>query len=263
MVTTIKYDGSTASALDHYFGNCVAPVRIFLIDKKGLFSVAPKDYGEIKREFIHHLNQVLESQRPEYANVKREDLAKMVRLAEGDWSDVRTIKELYRAYYDIKKMPFEEEKLFPGESGTMRDQEDRKVTTSYNRSAENALGYYFGNKVAIARIWLLDDKTDRLPDKDYEKIKKEFIAGLNKALESQVPESADALVKRQDLIEMVRLAEGDWSDVETLRGLYRAYFNITTETFDEGRLFPSESREFPGGSRVGRLLRGIQNYFRF
>lgn len=268
MERTSKYDGSTASALDHYFGNTVAAVRILLLGhKEGQFSQVHIDYEKTKQEFVTNLNLALEQQVPEYGNVRRQDLRNIIQLAEaGSWSNVETIKDLYKAYYKIRGREFDEMELFPSEGRTTIRIGDGTVTTSkYDGSTAKALGYFFGNKVAIARIWLLDDKDDRLPDKNYEKLKQEFITGLNQALESQTLEYAN--VKREDLIEMVRLAEsGSFSDVETIRGLYRAYFNITGEEFNETKLFyesrsfPTRKELFPRENFVMRLLRHVQSY---
>ena len=100
---------STADWLDHYSGNHVSvalgihqggyPSSNFITERQG---------------FITGLEKTLESTAPEEYGVTREHLREMLSLAQPDWSKGRTIKDLYLRYCEIRKQPYNLEKLFRG-----------------------------------------------------------------------------------------------------------------------------------------------------
>ena len=52
---------------------------------------------------------------PTLEDVTYDHLREMITLAQGDWSDVETIKALYRHYSEIRKKDYDLEALFKEE----------------------------------------------------------------------------------------------------------------------------------------------------
>ncbi|MBI3190938.1 hypothetical protein HYZ41_04525 [archaeon] len=103
-----KYIGTTASSLDHYFGNHIGIVRLWHLE--GLMT---KDFDSCKRNFIEGLERTIGENLPEYAGITNQHLRQMIQVAQqGDLSNIDTVKTLYKTYYKIKKDPFDEQKLF-------------------------------------------------------------------------------------------------------------------------------------------------------
>lgn len=105
-----EYFGTTASALDHYFGNGVGMVRLWHIsDTPGLAG----SFDQKKKDFIQGLERAIQEDLPEFPPVTTQHLREMIALANsGNWADINTIKALYRRYYEIKRQPYNEAKLF-------------------------------------------------------------------------------------------------------------------------------------------------------
>ncbi|MBI4452135.1 hypothetical protein HY637_01780 [Candidatus Woesearchaeota archaeon] len=105
------YLGTTASELDHYFRNEVGMARNCLL--KG-----EKERAQAKKaeaNFVNGLERAIAENLPEFKGVTQQHLREMTQLAQsGDWADIRTIKALYRRYYEITGKPFDEQKLFKG-----------------------------------------------------------------------------------------------------------------------------------------------------
>ena len=96
------------------------------------------------------------------------------------------------------------------------------------------LHHYFGNHVGIARWSHVGDTYIY----NINRCRDAFIAGLEKTLAEELPESAGVTIIH--LQEMIKLARGDWSELETIKSLYRYYYNVTGGQFDEAKLFPTE-----------------------
>ena len=103
-----NYLGTTASILDHYFGNLVGIVRLWHLDKD-----TTQDYKSPKKEFIEGLEKAISDNLLEYGGVTKQHLKEMVQLAQsGDWSDITTIKKLYERYHKIRQKEFDEQEFF-------------------------------------------------------------------------------------------------------------------------------------------------------
>ncbi len=103
---------TTASELDHYFGNCVGYARLFHIEQS-----SGKYLHKEKEKFVSGLEKALVEEVSEEKEVTREHLREMIRLAKRDWSDVETIKSVYKRYFEIRGTDFgvyDEGKLFHG-----------------------------------------------------------------------------------------------------------------------------------------------------
>ena len=135
IISISRHDKNMESALVHHFDECVALVWASLLldhGRKPPQQAYTNDYESIRRDFIFRLNRVLELGASETANVKRQDLQNMIRLAEiGNWSDLKTIRELYRAYYRIMGEEFDEETFFP--SRIMEPERNKIATTSISK----------------------------------------------------------------------------------------------------------------------------------
>jgi len=103
--------------------------------------------------------------------------------------------------------------------------DNKYLTTAY------AWDDLFGNKVGP--VILYHSPGSSYYDCDYEGCRNEFIAGLKSAL--SLPEDED--VTRDHLREMIKIAEGDWSDIETIRAICEYHQSIrnsrssTVQTF--------------------------------
>ena len=108
MADQAKYWGSTAAGLDHYFGNYVSIAR--LMHGEGIHDL--RELEPLKREFLSGLTQVIAENRPVHAGITNDHLREMISLAERDWSDIGTIKGLYRRHFQLKGKEHEVDALF-------------------------------------------------------------------------------------------------------------------------------------------------------
>lgn len=103
---TDDYAGTLVADLDHYFGNYVGWAR------QCHLGIASDDLAASKTAFINSLEKALAANLPSSKGVTSDHLREMIELARGDWSDVETIKTLYRRRYEIRREEYNEEKLF-------------------------------------------------------------------------------------------------------------------------------------------------------
>lgn len=94
------YFGTTASSLDHYFGNYAGMARLFHLDKP---KPSPDAFEERKQKFIAGLERAIAQNLPEYGGITQQHLREMMQLAQGDWTDVRTVKALYARYDELRQ----------------------------------------------------------------------------------------------------------------------------------------------------------------
>ena len=103
-----QYLGTTASALDHFFGNHIGCLRILYA--RGVEVV---DINSYKNKFIDGIEGVIKSNLPEYAGVTNQHLVQIVQVAKRvDLSNIKGLKEIYRNYFEIKRETFNEQELF-------------------------------------------------------------------------------------------------------------------------------------------------------
>ena len=96
-----------------------------------------------------------------------------------------------------------------------------------------SLQHYFGNHVGWARQKLLypDDVVA-----DFEGYQERFVSGLRKILDERLPESRG--VTYPLLQELIAIAERKpWDDGEVIKELYKKFFELQKEPYDEGRFF--------------------------
>ncbi len=104
--------------------------------------------------------------------------------------------------------------------------------TEYRGSAAENLDHYFGSCIAVARIWFKEGRLDQ----DFDSRKQKFLEGMQRDIDQNLPECNGVDVN--NIKEYKKLAElGDWKSVETIKMLYKAYYKIRDDIFDEKRLF--------------------------
>ena len=106
-----SYIGTTACALDHYFGNNLIHAKMKLVHREAREGINI-DLDELKREFISGLEGALSDTIPEYGGITKQHIRETIELARGDWSNVEIIKSIYRKIFAIKCKPFDEQALF-------------------------------------------------------------------------------------------------------------------------------------------------------
>ena len=94
----------------------------------------------------------------------------------------------------------------------------------------HALDHWFSHSAALARLDHLDGEQS-----NFVTHKRTFIENLEDALRGS-PEVGG--VTRDHLREMVALAQGDWCDVATIKGLYKRYNQIRNQPYNESEFFP-------------------------
>lgn len=102
-----KYIGTTAVDLDHYFRNEVGAVRM-----SHIAGDRTCNFEDSRRDFIAGLERTLMDHVPESEGVTRTHLQEMVQMAQGDWSNIETIKRLYKRYFEVRGKEYNEEALF-------------------------------------------------------------------------------------------------------------------------------------------------------
>jgi len=92
------------------------------------------------------------------------------------------------------------------------------------------LNHYFGSHVSMARLRHKRGRNDKCND-----LQTAFIERLESSLREDIPETQG--VTRAHLRELIEIAQGDWSDTETLKQLYMRKFEIKGEEYNEQKLF--------------------------
>ncbi len=104
---TRKYNGSTAEALDHYFGNNAGICKTWLSDGYD------GNFESRKMGFIRGLENTIKKDLPVYEGVTNERLREIAKLAgKLDFSKPSDLLQLYRACYRIRRKKLDEDKLF-------------------------------------------------------------------------------------------------------------------------------------------------------
>lgn len=100
---------STAARLDLFFAHNVLRAGNMHNGFK-----SNTNFDTLKRKFIHGLETAIKDEYlPESGNITKDDLRQMIKLANQDWSDVKTIKNLYRYHHQIRGIKYKERELFP------------------------------------------------------------------------------------------------------------------------------------------------------
>ena len=85
-----------------------------------------------------------------------------------------------------------------------------------------AINHFFGNSVASAR---LDHLRNKIDPKELDRLKKKFLTGIgDKRFSPEIQTRID---------EMLKIARGDWGDIETIKNLYRKRAEVLGEEYGE------------------------------
>ncbi|GEM_PF-3483115 len=107
--------GTTALSLDHYFQN-IADCFQNVVDNARYRHLNGSTTGEYLQESKVRLTAALETaikkNLPEDRGVTQQNLQEIIELASGDWSNIDTIRQLYRRYFQIKNREYDEQELF-------------------------------------------------------------------------------------------------------------------------------------------------------
>lgn len=97
------------------------------------------------------------------------------------------------------------------------------------------LDHYFGNKVSSITGVVGVDR--RAKNYDFGPTRDEFIAGLERAIERNVPEEDE--VTYDHLREMITLARQDWSNLDVAKKLYQRGWEIRPKRYPHPKdMFP-------------------------
>ena len=108
---TQEYWGSTAAALDHYFGNYIEMARLFHVFDTP--KPSREAFEERKTKFIAGLESTIARNLPVHGGITQDHLREILQLAQGDWSDINVVKSVYDMYYQINGTKYDEKMLFP------------------------------------------------------------------------------------------------------------------------------------------------------
>ena len=111
------------------------------------------------------------------------------------------------------------------------DQSLRVQQNLYLQSTAGKLDKYFGDYVC----WVRNVHIGAIENCNFKQNRTKFIDGLEKTLADGLPQRKG--VTRDHLREMIELARGDWSCVETIQGLYYRYSEIREKNYDVEKLF--------------------------
>jgi hypothetical protein len=100
-------DNYRASMTEHYLGNAVGLARMHIIEGGHDASFLEA----MKNNFITRGIEV-DLKRVDSIRYSESDLKDVLEIANGDWTDIETIKNIYRKMYEMKGKDFDEEALF-------------------------------------------------------------------------------------------------------------------------------------------------------